>query len=257
MKIKIELLTSVVLLGIILLAGSSSATTFPVDEAGISAYVHVDQTIDLEKASNAFTELKVINETYIIGTVSIANYGYTSTPLVYVSRNGWIVAYFSNSNPAAHIVQWYGIGDHTISRTTLEDAINSVSTAIGTTVAKTDIKYYDFRYPNATEMLMVAKIQSGGSTSIFYQTIPETFELYSGSYSHYHYYGDYSYVYIDGVNVDSIGKTGGYVTSVKDAPSIIKGVSQYIQVQHQYYYSYGYKSGGSAGVAVVLIYSPP
>ena len=249
------ILLSVAFICIFLLAGSASATTFPVSEAGISAYVHVNQTIDLEQASNAFTTLDTINDTYVIGTVSIANYGYTSTPSVYVSRNGWIVAYFPNSYPASHIVQWHGIGDSTISRTTLEDAINTVATAIGTTVTKSNIKYYDFRYPAATEMKMVAKKVSGYSTSTFYQTIPETFTFYSGSYSHYSYYGRFSYVYIDGVIVDTIGDNAGYVTNCKDAPSIVKGKSQTIQVDHRGkdYYS----TSGTAGVAVVLIYSPP
>jgi len=246
------ILLSVSLLCMFLLAGSASATTFPVSEAGISAYVHVDQTIDLEQASDAFTTLDTINETYVIVTVSIANYGYTSTPSVYVSRNGWIVAYFPNSYPAIHIVQWHGIGDSTISRTTLEDAINTVATAIGTTVTKSNIKYYDFRYPAATEMKMVTKTVTHG-THTLYQTIPETFTFYGGSISHYSYYSDYSYVYVDGLIVDTLGKSGSYLASLKDEPSIIKGVSQTIQIYHNSYNN----AAGSAGVAVVLIYSPP
>lgn len=253
MKIRNTILLSVAFLCIFLLVGSASATTFPVNEAGISAYVHVDQTIDLEKASDAFTTLDTVNETYIIGTVSIENYGYTSTPSVYVSRNGWIVAYFPNSYPASHIVQWYGIGDSTISRTTLEDAINTVATAIGTTVTKSNIKYYDFRYPTATEMKMIAKTTGHGS-SVFYQTIPDTFTFYGGSFSHYSYYSDVSYVYVDGVIVDTLGQSGGYLANLKDELSIIKGVPQTIKITHN---GYGRYTSGNAGVAVVLIYSPP
>lgn len=249
------ILLSISILCVCLLAGSASATTFPVNEAGISAYVHVDQTIDLEQASDAFTTLDTINDTYVIGTVSIANYGYTSTPSVYVSRNGWIVAYFPNSYPASHIVQWYGIGDSTISRTTLEDAINTVATAIGTTVTKSNIKYYDFRYPAATEMKMVAK-KTGHGSSVFYQTIPDTFTFYGGSFSHYSYFSDASYVYLDGVIVDTLGQSTSYLANLKDEPSIIKGVPQTITITQNNYGSY---SGTSyiAGVAVVLIYSPP
>ena len=249
------ILLSVSLFCMFLLAGSASATTFPVSEAGISAYVHVDQTIDLEQASDAFTTLDTINETYVIGTVSIANYGYTSTPSVYVSRNGWIVAYFPNSDPASHIVQWYGIGDSTISRTTLEDAINTVATAIGTTVTKSNIKYYDFRYPAATEMKMIAKTTTHGS-SAFYQTIPETFIFYGGSFSHISYYSDVSYVYVDGVIVDTLGQSGSRLFSLKDEPSIIKGVPQTITIT-QNVYSSSTSAAYTADVAVVLIYSPP
>ncbi len=253
MKIRNTILLSVSLLCILLLAGSASATTFPVSEAGISAYVHVDQTIDLEQASDAFTTLDTINETYVIGTVSIANFGYTSTPSVYVSRNGWIVAYFPNSYPASHIVQWNGIGDSTISRTTLEDAINTVATAIGTTVTKSNIKYYDFRYPAATEMMMVVKKTPHGS-SVFYQTIPDNFTFYGGSFSHYSHYSDVSYVYVDGVIVDTLGQSNWILYNLKDEPSIIKGVPQTITITHN---AYGSSTGYTAGVAVVLIYSPP
>jgi hypothetical protein len=239
-----------------LLVGSAGATTFPVDEAGISAYVHVDQTIDLEQASDAFTTLDIVNETYIIGTVSILNYGYTSTPSVYVSRNGWIVAYFPNSYPASQIVQWYGIGDSTISRTTLEDAINSVATAIGTTVTKSNIKYYDFRYPAATEMMIVAKITGGSGSSVFYQTIPDTFTFYGGSFSHYSHYSDGSVVTVDGVNVDTLGQSGGFLINLKDEPSIINGTPQTITISQNPYGS-STSTAYKAGVAVVLIYSPP
>ena len=249
------ILLSVAFLCIFLLAGSASATTFPVNEAGISAYVHVDQTIDLEQASDAFTTLNTINETYVIGTVSIANNGYTSTPSVYVSRNGWIVAYFPNSYPASHIVQWKGIGGGTVSRTTLEDAINNVATAIGTSVTQSDIKYYDFRSPAATEMKMIVKIASGTTTSTFYQTIPETFTFYGGSFSHHSYYSDSSYLYIDGVAVSTFGQNSGHVLRNRDAPSIVKGTPQTIKVAHDGYGNY--HTSGHARVAVVLIYSPP
>jgi len=247
------ILLSVAFLCIFLLSGSASATTFPVSEAGISAYVHVDQTIDLEQASDAFNTSVVVNETYIIGTISIENYGYTSTPSVYISRNGWIVAYFPNSYPASHIVQWYGIGDSTISRTTLEDAINAVATAIGTTVTKSDIKYYDFRYPDATDMTMIAKTTTPGS-SVFYQTIPDTFTFYGGSFSHYSYYSSVSNVYVDGVIVDTLGQSTGLLANLKDEPSIIKGVPQTITITQKGYGS-STNPANTAGVAVVLIYS--
>jgi hypothetical protein len=248
------LMMFVALLGIAFLsAGSACATTFPVGEAGISAYVHVNQTIDLEQASGAFTTLDVINDTYIIGTVTIPNYGYTSTPHVYVARNGWIVAYYPNSYPASYVVQWNGVSS-TITTTTLEDGVYSVCNAIGTSVARKDIKYYDFRYTNATEMMIIAKRSYNHVWGTFYQTVPETFGFYEGSYSYYSYYRDSSQLRIDGVTVDSFSQSSGTSVLHRDATSKFeKGKSQYIQVYH----NPDYGSGGASGVAVVLIYSPP
>ena len=102
---------------------------------------------------------------------------------------------------------------------------------------------------------MIVKTVSGAASSTFYQTIPETFTFYGGSFSHYSYYSDNSYLYIDGVAVSTFGQNSGYVLRNKDAPSIVKGTPQTIRVTHN---GYSYNDGsGNAGVAVVLIYSPP
>ena len=94
---------------------NAEATTFPVDEAGIAAYVKLDSVdiTDLTEALNYFYSVEEQNETYVIGTVKVENimgkyvpfYNY---PHVYIGLDGWIVAYYSNTEQASRIMQWKG-----------------------------------------------------------------------------------------------------------------------------------------------------
>ena len=97
----------VAVLGIALLfTGSACATAFPVDKAGISAYIDTGQTINLDKIKTIFPEVEEVGDNYIIGITPISDYGGNISVHVYADTDGWIVAYLENDESASKIMQW-------------------------------------------------------------------------------------------------------------------------------------------------------
>lgn len=171
--------------GILLLAMSANAS-FPVDEAGIAAYVNIGQNVDLSKTMGAYQEIVRINKTDVIGKVIIPNYMVDSIPLVYVGADGWIVAYYPKAEPASRIMQWNNYTAPYINTTTLADAISKMTTTLGVDYEsiKGNVTYYDFRYPDANEMMMLVEKADGGTKS-FSILIPGTITLYHQASSVY------------------------------------------------------------------------
>lgn len=176
-----------IIIGTLMLTMNANAS-FPVDEAGIVAYVSVGSSADLNKTYAAYEDVLDTSATHIIGTVRIANIIGDSVPLVYVGADGWVVAYYPKAEPASKIMQWNGYSKPYVNTTTLADAISKMATALGVSFEgiKGDIKYYDFRYPEANLMTMIVETcQLEVDSNSFNLTIPETMTLYNASYSHF------------------------------------------------------------------------
>ena len=206
MNIKNKLLI-IALISTLLLAGSASAAVdFPADEAGISAYVRANLSIDLNLAKTAFATIERETSDYIIGTVALSRHTEEQYPHVYVSNDGWIVAYYPNSRPSSWILPWGYYNGGPISITTLSIAVENVNIIVSGT--DDGLKYYDFRYPDASKMMII--VESTSSTNFFNVTIPTSFSSYVVDWSHYcsdcvHSYNEPSYVYNDGVLLSYLG----------------------------------------------------
>lgn len=202
-------------------AEETTSTTFPVNEAGIAAYVKLDSVdiTDLTEALNYFHSIEKQDATYVIGTMKIVSlvdyyYGnaYTfSYPHLYIGLDGWAVAYYKKDEEASRIMQWKGYIQGTINTTTLKDAIDAMLANIDLTYS-TDIKYYDFEFPEANKLTLIAETTSySPSSNSFSVIIPGT--LYEASYSVYtageywqgswYYCNDSADLSVDGVGVFS------------------------------------------------------
>jgi hypothetical protein len=203
MKKRYISITFVALLGVALLfAGSAcAAVDFPADEAGISAYVNAMDSVNLNDAKGAFASIERETSDYIIGTVALSLHTEEEYPHVYVSTDGWVVAYYPNDRPSSWMLPWADYAGGEISSTTLSKAVGIVATAVGGTAD--GLKYYDFRYPDASKMMIILESTTG--TNFFKVTVPTTFSTYAVDWSHYastdsSYYHGSSNVYLDGGN---------------------------------------------------------
>jgi len=108
MMMKSKIIISVALLCLFLLTGNASAAVdFPADEAGISAYVKATtSSIDLNDAKSAFASIERETSDYIIGTIALTYHSEEEYPHVYVSTDGWIVAYYPKERERSWIVPW-------------------------------------------------------------------------------------------------------------------------------------------------------
>jgi hypothetical protein len=179
---------------LLFMAGAASATTFPVDEAGIAAYVNVSDTIDLDEAminlQSVITEVVELNTTYFI--VNVTNDDNQNTHL-YVGADGWVIPYYLNTEPVSRVVRWNITSDqdptpqNVTNMTTLEEVISKTCDAIGVDyeTIESEIKFYDFKHPDANRMTIVVDMLNGGGTNTFYMTIPSEVTLNESTYSHY------------------------------------------------------------------------
>lgn len=236
-------------------SAGTTPTTFPVDEAGIAAYVSAGSSVDLNKTYAVYEDVVDTSATHIIGTVRIPNLIEDSVPLVYVGADGWVIAYYPEAEPASRIMQWTNYSAPYVNTTTLADAISKMATALGVDYEsiKGDIKYYDFRYPEATLMTMIVET-AGYSENSFNLTIPQAFTLYNASYSHYStiyaliYVSSKLYVDETEISTTTLNITYGSYNITRDFE---KDVPHKVSIS---VYPHGYYAGGSHGISTVLIY---
>jgi hypothetical protein len=101
--------------------------------------------------------------------VAVPNHVEHFDPHVYVHTSGWILAYYLRPDPISKIIDVRG---KTISSTLLETIVGKVAAEAG--VPFMNVTYYDFRYPNATNMILVAR--NGGTFTI---QIPGSYGYYA------------------------------------------------------------------------------
>jgi len=229
---------------------SQAADAFPSDVAGISAYVKVDQAIEIKKVTPIFSEIEDLGDNYTIGIVPIPNFGGDMDVHLYADTDGWLVAYFERGEPAAKIMQWGNADPENpeigaIKSTTLEDALYELGNAANVRIVSGDIRYYHFKFPDANGMTVFVKTRTAAGTSVVQIEIPATYTLYEASYYHYVYWGQ-SALKVDGTKVKEI-TTNGWERAFGSYEGAIKtGTPHKMEI----YYSQSY----SAGVATVLIY---
>ena len=146
------------------------------EEAGISAYYKAPNTINLSQVRSAFRTIEIETGDYIIGSFPITGYPEHFDAHVYVHKDGWILAYYLRSNPVSKIVD---VRARTLNTTNLRTAVEMVATTAG--VPFMDVSYYDFRYPNATNMLLVAEDNSNGND--FTIKIPSSYSYFERAWA--------------------------------------------------------------------------
>jgi hypothetical protein len=156
-------------------AGNSAIGQYLDSEAGISAYYKSSVSIDLNQAKTAFKTIETETPDYIIGSVPLPNYGSHFDAHVYVHKTGWIMAYYFQDEPVSKMIDVHG---QTINTTLLKTVVGIVANAAG--VPFSDVTYYDFRYPNATKILLVAEKNTTGNT--FTIQAPSSFGYFERSW---------------------------------------------------------------------------
>lgn len=142
------------------------------EEAGIAAYFDKGQPITLSSVRGLFRTIEVETATYILGSMQATgtiNYPESEDPHVYINTNGWVMAYYLNADPVSKIVDIYNYAGGAIN-TKLEMVLNRVAPGYTPT-------FYDFRYPNATKLLLVAD-QAPGENDTFTINLPSSFPNY-------------------------------------------------------------------------------
>jgi hypothetical protein len=175
-------------------AQSTSAVRFPSSEAGISAYLKLALSVDLGKARAVFRGVQAEGSDYLVGIVELAGLPEDVWPHLYVSKDGWFVAYYSKYDPASKLMPWKDYKGGAISTTTLRDALEQFTTQLldsmqatfSFTASEKDLHYYDFRYQEARAFVLAAdSVDSTGTKDELKYAIPTGVTVYDGSWAHY------------------------------------------------------------------------
>jgi len=146
-------------------AQADNPAAFLQTEAGMSAYVKTNEAISLDLIKNAFTIIEDQTADYIIGSTSYDTH-------MYIHKDGWIVVYYFAADPIGKIIDVAGQ-----TTTKLETVISQTATKGNLTYDA--VKFYHFKYPNATKMKFITK-----ANGTFELTIPSSFTYYERSWSY-------------------------------------------------------------------------
>jgi hypothetical protein len=220
----------------------ATVSAFPQDEAGISAYFKSANTINLASAASAFRVIEAQTADYIIGSVPVANYDATQDVHVYVSHDGWFVAYYLAPDPASKIINWRTYTAAKIT-TKLEETLSIV--AVAAAVPFTQATFYDFRNPNATNLMLVMKSNEQNNPDSFQIKLPLTYAYYERSWQVVNAGGYTAHYNLDGVEIaHSVAGTGAVVGTLS-AGQLLPDTFHTVAI------SVDYDHRGYAGLALV------
>jgi len=177
--------------------------SFLEDEAGIAAYTHTSGAIDLSIVRDEFRAIEQETSQYIIGSVGIADYTENFDPHVYVHTDGWVVAYYLAADPASIIIDLRHYDGVQID-TMLQKAMEQILAVVG--IVSFETTYYDFRYPNATNLMLAAEAIYDEGADSFEIKLPNDFTYYERSWTHvfHHLWCDNCELYLDGTEISSL-----------------------------------------------------
>lgn len=213
---------------------ASLNTTFLEEEAGMSIYVNVGAVINLSVARTAYKTIEKETSEYIIGSLSLPGLPETEDVHCFVHKDGWIVVYYLKAEPISKIIDWknYNYSANKISKNKLQLGLDKMGNATGATV--TNVKYYNFQYPNATKWMIIIDWRDGAGTDSFNLKIPGNFTVYERSWSHYaqnidEWFREYAYFRIDGSIINTITEDGkteyGQLTAAQLSPDVFHTIS--------------------------------
>ena len=193
-------------------------------EAGISAWVQTALPIDLNLVRGQFRTIETETADYIIGSVPVPTYVEHFDPHVYIHKNGWILAYYLKTDPAAKMID---LNAKTIDTDKLKTVVANLAALAGTSAE--NIAYYDFRYPNATHILLVTEDSNNGLD--FNIQLPTGYSYNELSFAIYNSYRSNRNIRVDGNDIypqyfdydDYVGY--GTLTLAQISPGTIHNVS--------------------------------
>ena len=200
----------VILIVLLVGYGMVVADSFIENEAGISCSTKLDSA-DISVAASAYKNIEAQTEEYIIGSIALKDYGETEDVHVYLASTGEMIAYYLKHEPVGKIIDWRHDQTGALAGSKLEDAMQKVCDALS--VSLPEVKYYHFRYPEATDIKIIVDERHYGTDTYVFQ-IPEdhlidysgwSFCLWGGGYC-----GGTNSIAIDDTTLFSGGGSGGW-----------------------------------------------
>lgn len=153
------------------------------DEAGIAGYYQTDGAITITPAlRDVFRTVESETSTYIVGSVPVPSTPESYDVHVYVHTDGWIMIYYLDTDPVGKIIDW---NVYTSSAPSIVTVFESVAPIVAGAAGKpyNSLNYYDFRYPNANQMTLIA--EDNAAEDDFIVQLPSSYTYFEYSWSAY------------------------------------------------------------------------
>ena len=238
-----------------------TGSAFPADKAGMAAYAKVDQMIDIEGIASIFSEVIEKGDNFILGIIPISNFGGSIDVRLYADIDGWIIAFFEKDEQTAKMMQWLPADTNnpqisTIPRNVLTDALNETGDKAGVGFLP-EIKYYNFKYPNATNLTIFVKTTASDGKNLTQVEIPADYALYEASYYLYAFDAMSAELIVDGTLITKAvtGNNSGAKVIGSYKGAIKTGILHTIEISYSGIdANYSDSKIGSSGVATALLY---
>jgi hypothetical protein len=168
-------------------AGKGSASAYLPDsiasvldtEAGISAYFQTASPIDLDDVRGLFHTIEIETSDYILGSVTVPGNWEDYDVHTYIHKSGWVLTYYLRDEPAVKIFDW-----QTYTGVMNPTRFQAVSNLVTATLLLPDptLTYYDFRYPNATNLFLAVEDISGAKTGGSFDILDTSFIYHERSW---------------------------------------------------------------------------
>lgn len=228
---------------------ASSETTFLEEEAGMTIYVNIGRSIDLEVAKTVYRTLEKETANYTVGSIALPGLPESEDVHCFVHKDGWIAVYYLKAEPISKIIDWSYWSGGKLTKNKLQVGLEQMCNALGASVA--GAKYYHFQHPYANKCMLIVETLTEGGQDSFNITIPLEFTVYERSWSHYAeytYHGNNpSYFKIDGNTINSITKDDQTKYGELSVSQLSPGVTHTVSVSCVY-------SDRLYGVCIALAY---
>ncbi len=136
--------------------------TFFDEEAGIAAYFNVGRTIDINSTNlqSLYRSQVIATDGYLLGSAIVnetntdLDYSGNDDVQLYISQEGWLMAYYHRSTPTSKIFDWLNWDGSGNLPTKLEQVLRDV--AFKVSAPQPTPSYYHFAFPNANRMMLIA-----------------------------------------------------------------------------------------------------
>lgn len=197
------------------------------DEAGISAWCQTPMGIDLDLVADQYQIIETRTDDYILGSVSVPGYAYDEWDQhVYVHTDGWILAYYMNTDVTGRVVHLLG---QTINSTLVENMVHSMAAEAGMSCSTASL--YDFRYPNATNVLFVAENDADGATYTI--NMPQSYTYMDRAWAKWNS-NSYCGFTIDGAQLPATVDLGVFCIGTITYAQLLPGVTHTVDVNSSY-----------------------
>lgn len=217
---------------------------------GLVAWTNVEGSIDLTQASKLFTTIYRQDANTIEGTYSIYIDNYNTENInLYIDSNGLIATYYAGYEPASKTILW---NSDKIFFSKLASIV-TIGQSLGYTIDIKNIKYYDYRYPDANRYLIAT--QSLGENLIgnydhgsFQFNVPNYATIYEASYS----------IYLNDIYntqpSSTIAIDGNIIGSITGNGVIYSSYNSYIPTDVDHIFGVMSYQDAQSAVAMVIIY---